>query len=78
MLSRKPRKPPPTQADPDGYRPPKGTIAKVIDNDDEKPIFDKGTVAERAAWRQESSLSKADLRDQLRSAAANTAPTPED
>jgi uncharacterized protein YodC (DUF2158 family) len=63
----------------EGYRPPPGTIEKVIEDEDDKPIFDKSKAGIAGGWEKpRPSLSKAELRDQLREAASNTATSEEE
>jgi uncharacterized protein YodC (DUF2158 family) len=65
----------------EGYRPPPGTIAKVVEDEDEddKPIFDKTRAGAAGGWEKpQSSPSKAELRDQLRKAVSNTAASEEE
>jgi uncharacterized protein YodC (DUF2158 family) len=58
----------------DGYRPPAGTIAKVVeDEDDDKPVFDKGRIGTTGWEKPRGGPSKAELREQLREAVHNTA-----
>jgi len=62
--------------EPNGHRPPSGTIAKAIvdELDDDRPVFDRGgQFAERRPY-EKPVMSKRDIQEELRRAVANTKP----
>ena len=61
--------------EPDGYRPPPDTIAKVL-RDHDRPVFDRGRIG--GDFERNIGTSKRDLKDQLREAVLNTAAMQED
>lgn len=67
--------------EPGGYRPAPGTAAKVLEDDDEEPVFDRGALASRKPRTMPVIKSKREMAEDLARAVRNTAaktPPPEE
>jgi hypothetical protein len=68
--------------EPSGYRPPRGTLKAILDDDDDaRPVIDRGQLAgAKKTFDPFAASGKQALRDELRRAVENTAklPTPKE